>query len=590
MTRLRRRVRWLGLPLLGLLLVVALGVDTASAQDVPPGPFPSEDLPQPTQPADPGLPPAPGETPLPDDPMEPIGPPEDPDLFDVPGQINSATHSFFARLVEIGLRIVVALLSATILQTPDLTGNEHIQGMWTAMLVIANLIYVLFIVAGGFVVSARETLQTQYGLKEIVPRIVIAGLASNLSLLVIGQAISVVNALTRAISRNVVPDGAGAALAETWDWAAELTGINIISLLLALVIVLLALVVLVTYIIRIAVMVVLIISAPIVLLFHALPQTEKLAFLWWRALAGCFAIQGAQTITLIAAIGVFLFLFGPTVLGIPVSGHGWLALLVAITMLWLMIKIPVWVKEYLWLNSRGIFRRLLFAYFLYRAATRGHGHHRGGGREQNRGNGGRTGGQRHGPGRPRPGPRPNPRPGGPRSGPANRGNRGTRPGGSTGPGRTRPSPRGGHTTGSSGDDPGSGPVPSAPKGGPGNGPAPAGAGAADLPRPQPTVAVLSRRGEPGGERVGEKLAPVTRRRPEAVPSPAATTRGTTPRGGTVRSRPSTPRPRPGGPGGTGPGRVDRPVRGEAARRPQPSAGGGRPVRPMASSSGRVRGR
>lgn len=245
--------RWLGTVLLGLLLALAVGLldpGPAYAQDDPP--FPPEDQPQSTQPA-PQLPP-PGEEPLPDDPLEPIGPPEDPDLFDIPGQVNSGLHGFLASLVETGMRIVVALLSSTILATPDLTGNEQIRGLWTAMLVIANLTFVLFVVAGGFVVSARETLQTQYGLKEIIPRIVIAGLASNLSLLVVGQAIELVNAFTVGVSRNAIPDGAGAAVADTWDWAAQRTGVNVLSILLALVIVALALIVLVTYIVRVAVM------------------------------------------------------------------------------------------------------------------------------------------------------------------------------------------------------------------------------------------------------------------------------------------------------------------------------------------------
>jgi hypothetical protein len=494
----RRRTRWLGTALLGLLLAVAVGLEPgpAHAQDDPP--FPPEDQPQPTQPAPQLPPPPPGETPLPDDPLEPIGPPEDPDLFDIPGQVNSAMHGFLASMVEIGMRIVVGLLSSTILATPDLTGNEQIRGLWTAMLVVANLTYVLFVVAGGFVVSARETLQTQYGFKEIVPRIVIAGLASNLSLLVVGQAISLVNAFTVGVSRNAIPDGAGAAVADTWDWAAERTGVNVLALLLALVIVALALIVLVTYIVRVAVMVVLIVSAPIVLLFHALPQTEKLAFLWWRALVGCFAIQAGQTLTLIVTIGVFLFPFGSTIMGVPTSGHGWLALLVAITMLWLMIKIPVWVKEYLWLNSRGVFRRLLFAYFLFRTMSAAAAGGRGG-----RGSGGggtsSSGGPRPGPSgrsgsrQPRGSTRPSPA--------TRRGLAGTRPGRGTPPGGTGGRP-GAPGPGAAGDGPSTG-GPGGP-GGPGGGsaggtpaggsPGAAGVGTATRPTGAPPAGRSATRG------------------------------------------------------------------------------------------------
>jgi len=59
---------------------------------------------------------------------------------------------------------------------------------------------VLFVMAGGFIVASRETLQTSYGLKEIAPRVVVAGVAANVSLLVAGKAIEAVNALTAAIA------------------------------------------------------------------------------------------------------------------------------------------------------------------------------------------------------------------------------------------------------------------------------------------------------------------------------------------------------------------------------------------------------
>jgi hypothetical protein len=508
--------------LLGLLLAAALGMlglGTAHAQDDPP-PFPPEDQPQPTQPA-PQLPPPPSQTPLPDDPLEPIGPPEDPDLFDIPGQVSNAMHEFLAALVETGMRIVVALLSTTILATPDLTGNEQIRGLWTAMLVIANLTYVLFIVAGGFVVSARETLQTQYGFKEIVPRIVIAGLASNLSLLVVGQLIEFANAFTVGVSAQAIPAGAGAAIADTWDQAAQLTGVNILSLLLALVVVALALIVLVTYIVRVAVMVVLIVSAPVVLLFHALPQTEPLAFLWWRALAGCFVIQAGQTLTLIVTIGAFLFPFGSTVLGTPTSGHGWLALLVAITMLWLMIKIPVWVKEYLWLNSRGVFRRLLFAVFLFRTMTAAAAASRAG-----RGPGGGGRGTSSSPSSPSPRPGPTPRPG-----PRPRPRIPTRPSpthrrvpAGTGPGRGTPPGGAGSQPVAPGPDGGSEPSTGAPSG-PGGGEAsgspavanPAAAGARAGTRTRPGDAPPAGRTATGG-RAAE--TPTSRRTSAAAGRPA----------------------------------------------------------------------
>lgn len=85
------------------------------------------------------------------------------------------------------------------LSTPDLTSNDQVKALWTTSLVTANGVFVLFVMAGGLIVASRETLQTSYGLKEIAPRVAVAGVASNVSLIVCGKVIEVVNAVTAAI-------------------------------------------------------------------------------------------------------------------------------------------------------------------------------------------------------------------------------------------------------------------------------------------------------------------------------------------------------------------------------------------------------
>lgn len=352
---------------------------------------------------------------------EPIPPEDDPAPWDIGGQVRRAITDFFHNLVESAINPVLETMGETVLATPDLTSNEQIRTVWTANLVIANTVFVLFIVAAGFVIASRETLQTSYGLKELAPRIVVAGLASNLSLLLVGRMIEFANAVTAGIAgQGVEPATAAQALADIWANAA--VGTNFLASLLMIAIVVMAIIVMVTFIIRVAVLCVLLSVAPLALLFHALPQTEQLAFTWWKAVAGCFAIQLGQTVVLVAAVTVFLTPTGPTVLGFPASGSGWLGLLVALAMMWLLVKIPMWVKDYMWLHSRGILRKVIFGLIMLKtmsmaAAGRAAGGRGGRGRPQ-------PGSGRPGPGRPSspsgpgngPGPRPSPG-GGPGSGP-----------------------------------------------------------------------------------------------------------------------------------------------------------------------------
>jgi hypothetical protein len=413
--------------LCGLVVVLLAGAGPAAAQ---PDPGPEPIPPPPTAPppaADPGVPqPEPGPPPIP-----PAGA-DNPAPWDIGGQVRRGITDFFHNLVTSALNPVLETMGETVLATPDLTSHEQIRTMWTANLVIANTVFVLFIVAGGFVIASRETLQTSYGLKELAPRIVVAGLASNLSLLLVEQMIEFANAVTAGIAgQGVDPATAAQALAGIWENAAQ--GTNFLASLLMIAIVVMAIIVMITFIVRVAVLCVLLAVAPLALLFHALPQTEQLAFMWWKAVVGCFAIQLGQSVVLVAAVTVFLTPIGPTVLGFPASGSGWLGILVALAMMWLLVKIPMWVKDYLWLHSRGVLRKVIFALLMLKTVSMA---------AAGRSTGGGRGRPQPGPAQPgRPGPRNRPGPG-PRGGPGPGSN--PRPGPRTGAGagmRHRVDPR-----------------------------------------------------------------------------------------------------------------------------------------------------
>src|SRR5205823_360255 len=217
----------------------------------------------------------------------------------------------------------------------------QVKAIWTTSLVTANAIFVLFVIAGGFIITSRETLQSNYGLKEIAPRVVVAGVAANVSLIVCGKVIEAANALTAAIAgQGVDGNGAATALNQILNQPPSPNMPPILFSLLILAALVMAIVVLVTFILRTALMVLLIGVAPLALTCHATPQTEGLAYTWWRAFGACLAIQLGQAVIVLATVRVFLTPAGPEALGVPLTNDGLIAILVCLTMLWLLIKLP----------------------------------------------------------------------------------------------------------------------------------------------------------------------------------------------------------------------------------------------------------
>ncbi|MGH8882841.1 MAG: hypothetical protein ACRD0P_36795, partial [Stackebrandtia sp.] len=260
-------------------------------------------------------------------------------------------------------------LGETVLATPDLTGDKRVRDAWRNSVIVANALLALFVVAGGFTVAAKDSLQARHGLKEVLPRIGVAAVAVNVSLIVIGKAIWFANALTAAIAgRGVNGRAAEKALNQTLDQATG--GGNFLLSLLVLSVVAMALIVVVVWVLRICLMIVLVVLAPLALLCHALPQTEQLAFTWWRALAACLAIQLGQAVILIATLRVLLTPSGPTLLGVPRTSRGLLGVVIVLAMLWLLFKVPGWMRHFVLGHlggGRGLIRQIIGLYFTAKA-------------------------------------------------------------------------------------------------------------------------------------------------------------------------------------------------------------------------------
>jgi hypothetical protein len=274
-----------------------------------------------------------------------------PGLFDVTGHIEAAIDDWFRDLVTAALDPILTLLGHTLLATPDLTAQSRVAQLWQMTEGIADSFLVLFVLVGGAIVMGYETIQTRTAIKDVLPRIVVAAVAVNASLSLAGLAISTADSLSQAVlGQGVDPSGAAVVLRQLV--LGSLAGGGIFVVLLGGVVAVLAIVLLATYVVRLALVVLLIVAAPICLVCHALPQTEGLARLWWRAFSGTLAVQVAQSLVLVTALRVFLASGGPANLGIASTG-GLVDLLVSACLCWVLVKIPSWVSRVVFSGSRS---------------------------------------------------------------------------------------------------------------------------------------------------------------------------------------------------------------------------------------------
>ena len=283
--------------------------------------------------------PTPGATPGPVAPSA-NGGTDHPGVFDIGGRIRQAIDDWLRGLVTSALSPVLDLLGHSVLQSPSLTGPGRVRDLWGVAAVLANTLLVLIVLAGGALVMGHETVQTRWSAKEIAPRLVVAVIAANASLGIVGLGVSMANALSQAfLGAGVSPEGATATMRSLV--LGPLNGAGIFLVLLGGVAAVLGVLLLAVYVIRVALLVVLTAGAPLALAGHGLPQTEGLARLWWRALGALLGVQVAQSLVLITATRVFFASDARAAVGLP-TGGGLVDILVAACLLWVLVKIPVW--------------------------------------------------------------------------------------------------------------------------------------------------------------------------------------------------------------------------------------------------------
>lgn len=285
------------------------------------------------------LPLAPGfdGVPLPDEPSKP-------GFFDVGGRVREAINGWLASLVESAVEPVMNLLGRTVFATPRVGGAGHpVRGVWALSLGIANGLFGLAVLAGGALVMGHETVQTRYSIKEIAPRLVLGFVAANTSLFLADRGIEVANALTAALlGQGVDPSGATASMSALLLKPIR-SGSGVV-ILLGIVVAVFGLLLFTVWLARLCLTIALVAAAPLALACHALPQTEGLARLWWRAFAASLGVQVTQALLLTVAVKVLLDDKGRSGLGLAVTGP-LVDLLVVICLLWALWRVPFWAAR-----------------------------------------------------------------------------------------------------------------------------------------------------------------------------------------------------------------------------------------------------
>jgi hypothetical protein len=271
-------------------------------------------------------------------PSEPFPEPDKPGFFDLVGKVRYAISQWFSNLVTSALRPVFDFLGRTVFSTPPLADNDRIVQLWGFSLAIADSLLLLLFLVGVGLVTVGGGLGSQLTAKELLPRLLVAAIAANVSLLLLRWLIELSNALSAAVLGASLEPAEVARLMIRLLANAALQ--NPFLALLGLAAIVLAVLVVIVYIIRVAALVVLAAGAPLLLIGHTLPQTERWARAWWRATLALLVAPVAQSLLLAAAFRVLLTSEG--VLGLPI-GSGFIDILVVGTLLYFLFKVPFWM-------------------------------------------------------------------------------------------------------------------------------------------------------------------------------------------------------------------------------------------------------
>lgn len=279
------------------------------------------------------------------------------DFWDVSCKMGQGIDDWLRGLAKSAIKTVFDALGTSLLQTPQVEQIPRVSDIWSQTAVVANTCFVLMFMAGGLVLMRHETLQTNYTVKDIAPRFVVGVITANISRELVGKAIEFANALALGLlGPGINAETAISTIEKRLSQNLDVGAVFVVLIILFAVI--LAAVLAVIYVVRLTITTLLVAGAPLALACHALPQTEGLARLWWRALAGMLAIQVCQALVFVVAIRVLLT---PDSSGTFSNGSQAFDLLIVICLLYVLIRIPSWIAMQIWQGGSrpGLVQRIV---------------------------------------------------------------------------------------------------------------------------------------------------------------------------------------------------------------------------------------
>ena len=307
------------------------------------GASPSPNFPKPGTPGN--CPPHAANLPAPQQPPAATKPGKGLGLPDVAGDIEQAIDTWIGDLAQAALTPIIGLFSAAMLTEPTLSSGRIAQ-LWQANVMLADSLYVLFVLAGGLLLMGYGTVQSRWTARQVLPRLVAGMIVSNLSLPVLQSAVDFTGALARALWNQPV-DAAGLGNQVLAALLASIVlpdGVTQVAFaIFALVVCGLALAVLTSCAARIAGLMVLTVLAPLALATHALPGADGVARLWWRCTAAVLGTQILQTLVFMLMVQVICDKHANLVI-LP-TGSGLTDFVVGSALLVIMLKIPSWLSR-----------------------------------------------------------------------------------------------------------------------------------------------------------------------------------------------------------------------------------------------------
>jgi len=228
--------------------------------------------------------------------------------------------------------------------TPSFDLIPEVAATWELVRNVADALLLLGVTAAGILVMAAAT-DARYSAKVLLPRLVMAGIAANASLVACGALIRFENGLVVSF---VGTSGTSYLLGQLASAALGAGMTQFLPIALALAAAIVAMLLIVVYIARDLLLLVGTVLAPLALVMYALPQTEEVARLWTRAFSALLFVQVVQALLLRIAVQLLQRTEWLGASSELISG------LLLLTLLYVLFKLPF--AAYQWAFQRPLVR------------------------------------------------------------------------------------------------------------------------------------------------------------------------------------------------------------------------------------------